>query len=519
MKHAMPLLILFLFWFGILTVTGTLFSGYHFIDDHDVIRIDKDLSKTTLAREMRIFSADLLRSKLRFRPFYQLHRRMATAVLGANFTAWSVYFGLLAVFTTYFLALFLFKTGFSVMESTLFALLTLLGEQAAIWWKLGANETVGMFLLAAAMLCMAKSVYADTDWKEYLFDGLFVLFTILSSWSKESFILVIPALVAWKIWLIYREQEHKNILQAMRVNGITSIILLAVCAVELLHIIKNVGATGIQYAGYEGFNLTRFAGAFFQSVMAVHGWVVVILSALIAAAIVLARKHGKNPDAPPLSSLWWPVILAGMIAGPQIMLYMKSGIMERYLLPGVMGYAFLMVVLPRYLRLLDPPKKSLRVIAIAVLMLVCLQQLRVTRYTAIAFAQDGKHTNAWFNSIAAHTSETDKILAITDMEKFFEPSISFKTYLHLEMNRANSCFSPTALKLQGGGLWKDLNESYIAAHPGAGLRQAADLRTFKAVVIFPGLEAPFLEQNRHWFKPAGFKRYTNAGGFVSYYRL
>jgi hypothetical protein len=248
------LILFFLLWFGILTLTGTMFSGFHFTDDYDVLRIDKDISNTTIAREARIFFKDIFKSKLRFRPFYMLQRRLTTALLGNNFFAWSLYFGFLAVFTSFFLYLFMRKTGFSVTESVLFPCLTLLGEQAAVWWKLGANETPGMLMLSAAMLFMALSLYSNR--KKSLYNFLFVLFAVIASWCKESFILMIPALVSWKIWLTYQKGETGDgdqtvpmtLLRSVRKNLITAVILLLVCLAELVHIVTKVGTTGIQYA-------------------------------------------------------------------------------------------------------------------------------------------------------------------------------------------------------------------------------------------------------------------------------
>lgn len=519
MKYFWPLLILFVFWFGMLMLTGTMTSGFHFTDDHDVIRIDKDLDGTTLERELGIFEADLLRSRLRFRPFYQLHRRIGTAVLGTNFTVWSIYFGILAVFTFFFLALFMNKSGFSISESVFFALLTLLGEQAAIWWKLGANETLGMFLLSAALLCMVKSIEADSDLKVYLYTSLYVLLMVLASWSKESFILMIPAVVFWRIVLTYRSQMDKEPWEAVKANIVTSLLLLTVFVVELVHIFQSIGTTGIQYAGYEGFNPTRFLGVLYDSMMAVNFWIIVFLAILIAITLYLHRRDGgSTADLPKLSSLWWVVVLAGLITGPQLLLYMKSGITERYLLPGVMGYILIVVALLRYLRLLMPPQKKIMAIAMILLALVCVQHLRITRYTAIAFAKEGKETNQWLQSIETSTGERDKILVITHMVRHLEPSVSLKTYLKLTMNRKSTAFSPHKLKLKKDGMWNQLNKDFVAANPLPGAHFENVRGRLDAVLLFPGLEEVFLKENHHWFKAASFVRYTNDGGFVSYYK-
>jgi len=280
-----------LFWFAILILCGTLFSGYHFMDDHGILTESKEVANSNFQKEVKIFKKNLLDPKMRFRPFYWVHRRLMLAVMGTDFTAMSIYIGFLAVFTSFFLFLFMKKIGFSVVESILFVGLTLLGEQAAIWWRLGNNETLGMLMLSIALLFMALSVNTWQKRKKILYELLFGLFVILASWSKESFILIIPALVFWKIWLTRQkkqepgQQEQTNNkqtakgtwLKALKENLVPGIPLLLVCLIELVHVIKNVGTTKIVYAGYEGFQLANFIKTGIQGFMAVHGWVILLL--------------------------------------------------------------------------------------------------------------------------------------------------------------------------------------------------------------------------------------------------
>jgi hypothetical protein len=526
-----------LFWFAILALCGTLFSGYHFMDDHGILRESKEVANSNLQKEVKIFKKNLLDPKMRFRPFYWAHRRLMLAVMGTDFTAMSIYIGFLAVFTSFFLFLFMKKTGFPAVESILFVGLTLLGEQAAIWWRLGNNETLGMLMLSIALLFMALSVNTFQERKKILHEFLFALFAILASWSKESFILIIPALVFWKIWLTRQKkqepgpQDPTNSKQtakgtwrdAVKENLIPGIPLLLVCLIELIHVIKNVGTTKIVYAGYEGFQLTNFIKTALQGFMAIHGWVILLLLLLC-----LRRPGGlfsrKLPPWTPrksfsLSYVFGAVVLTGLIVGPQIVLYMKSGMMERYLLPGIMGYTFLMVVVLRYIRETGG-KKIVTIIAVLLLAVITLQQLRVTRYTAIGFANEGKQINAWLQSIEQNTDEQDKILVVTHMRRYYEGSISLKIYLDEKSNRKNTLFSPVDLQAKSAAprFWKELNRYFFSHFEGFTLENSEDRNRFQAILIFPGLEEKFLKASTPWFNPKQFKRYTNAGGYVSYYK-
>jgi hypothetical protein len=532
-------IIFLLFWFGVLMVTGALFSGFHFTDDHDVIRIDKSLTGTTVAREARLFFNDLTGSKLRFRPFYQFHRRLVTAVLGTDFIAWSVYTGLLASLTTFFLFLFMRTTGFEVIESILFAALTLLGPQAAIWWKLGANETLGFFLFSIALYFMSRSVCALR--RKNLYNAFFIFFTLLASWSKESFILTIPALAAWKLALVYESDKQQrlengssllffsSIWLAVKKTWLTLSLLLLICVVELVHIVSSVGTTGIQYAGYEGFSFSIFFKTIAQSLNAVYGWIVFVLAVVITIGVIRSRRSSRGEKQyQPLDALLLPVILAGLIVVPQLVLYMKSGIIERYLLPAVMGYAYLTIVFMRYLRVnfRQPVSSSgsrlkgrwVELFVFFLLAVVCLQQLRVVRYTAIAYAREGEHTNGWLTSIEESTGKNDVLLVITHPVNFLEPSVSLKAYLNLELERKNTCFSTAKTVLKNSGFWHSLNNDFLARNPGFQLPDAETSNPFQAVLLFPGLEETFLK-HAEWFSVDKYTRYANDGGYVSYYKL
>jgi hypothetical protein len=532
--------IFLLFWFAILTLCGTLFSGYHFMDDHGILRESKDVANFNLQKEVKIFKKNLLDPKMRFRPFYWVHRRLMLAVMGTDFTTMSIYIGFLAVFTSFFLFLFMKKTGFSVIESFLFVGLTLLGEQAAIWWRLGNNETLGMLMLSIALLFMALSVNTFQKRKKILYEILFGLFVILASWSKESFILIITALIFWKIWLTRQKKQEPNSseqtakgtwLKAIKENLIAGILLLLLFFLELVHVIKNVGTTKIVYAGYEGFQLANFIKTGLQGFMAVHGWVILLLLILCLrrpggrrmahgawrfAFCALRASLRKNFL---LIQVFWAFVLTGLIAVPQIVLYMKSGMMDRYLLPGVMGYTFLMVMLLRYIRETGS-KKIVTMIAVLLLAVISLQQLRVTRYTAIGFANDGKQINAWLQSIEQNTEEQDKILVVTHMRRHYEGTISLKMYLDEKSNRKNTLFSPVDLQVKSAAarFWKELNRYFFSHFKGFTLENSEDRNRFQAILIFPGLEEKFLKNSASWFNQAQFKRYTNAAGYVSYYK-
>jgi hypothetical protein len=512
-NHWKAFVLFTLLWFGILYFTGTLRSGFHFTDDHDLINLEKDISKTDISREANLFAKEIFSSKLRFRPFYMLHRRAAGAILGSDFFAWSIYTAIMAVLTSFFLFLFMRKLDFSILESLFFVFLTLLGEQAAVWWKLGANETLGTLMLSITLLFMAKGSDSQTcpTWKQKLYDILFILFAILTSWCKESFVLILPALVIWKIWLTCK---HARLWNAVKKNSTIAIVLISVCLWESFHIYTSISMTKIRYSGVGGFNLGAFIDTAVKCIMSAGGWAIPVQFFLIGIVLYLNRKKFNI-------SLLWGLILAGAITGPQILLYMQSGIYERYLLPGVMGITFLMILLMKYLRESsargDRNAFRAEILVLLIMIVIIGNHLRITRYTAVGFAHEGQYTNAWLHSIKQHTSPQDLILVITEPSRYVETSHSLMVFLDSKMNLLNILFSTPELITNSDSdykFWNGLNKYFFSQFKDFSLHNNEDINRFHTILIFPDLEKKFLPR----LDTNLFIRYTNNGGFVSYYR-
>ena len=149
----------FLFWFSILVGSGSLFSGYHAADDQEIFEIHNDLlsSNNDIVKVTKKWITNDIST--RFKPLFYPYRVLKTWFFGTNFTLWLTYKGLLAVITSFCLFLFVHKIGFSLLESILFPLLSLLGAQAVVWWSSGINESLSMFLLSLSLVFMAFSIY------------------------------------------------------------------------------------------------------------------------------------------------------------------------------------------------------------------------------------------------------------------------------------------------------------------------------------------------------------------------
>lgn len=141
------------------------------------------------------------------------------------------------------------------------------------------------------------------------------------------------------------------------------------------------------------------------------------------------------------------VLLA--ITIPQFILYYKSGLTERYLLPLNLGFSFFILFLVR--RINDNPNihlyfKKSYVIIIALACVYCLRTQ--TLPNAISFTQEGKSTNAFLSSITSQTSENDSLLVVLNGFENYEWGHSIYSYLTLKSDRKNIFFLPAKQPLE-----------------------------------------------------------------------
>jgi hypothetical protein len=80
-------------------------------------------------------------------------------ILGTNFVLLSLLSLTMAVLTSWFLYMFARQVHFGRVGAFLFVLLIFMGQQAAIWWRLGNAEPIGMFWLSIGLYFMARTIF------------------------------------------------------------------------------------------------------------------------------------------------------------------------------------------------------------------------------------------------------------------------------------------------------------------------------------------------------------------------
>lgn len=327
----------FVFWFGLLYLSGSLTSGFHFTDDHQIISFSKTLENAGAIETALDWVERDVRSIGRFLPVYYIHRLLQIEFFGTDFLVWGIYDGLLAWLSSSLMAAFMLLAGFSLLEAIIFPCLLFLGFQAGIWWRFGTAETIAMVILGAALASAASSARK----KSPALDILFMAAGVLLMLTKETFILFIPALLFLKVWLTKKERRL-GWPGALKAEALPVAVLLFLSGAAVLYIKFFVGTTGIGYAGYEGISAGPFISALVNYLFASQSWLV----ALGFALAVSAPARDKRP--------WGDIaavfVLLALSLLPQAALHAKSGVSERYILPGIFGLVFAAVYFLRLAR-------------------------------------------------------------------------------------------------------------------------------------------------------------------------
>jgi hypothetical protein len=505
-EYFMVLIIFLSLVFGFIAFTGTLCSGFHFTDDHEIIRINDYLKHGDFFQLARgVISNDLNK---RFRPFYYLHRVLQTRLFGINFTLWYIYNGLLAAFCAFFLYLFARNANFSFAQSLFFSFLTLLGPQAVIWWRLGASETQGMFFLALCLFFLGKSVYSHRY--NALYNLAFVVSLIMSSLCKESFIVLIPAILFWKIWL-YSSRNKVSFIDAVYKNLFSISFLILIVFIELYIIIVFVGTNKLGYVGVDqNIHLFRLLGSSIYFTIRRGPFILALFGMFL---IMRSRFNNQKFSIYDIFKVFIDnflkiTILFSLIFFPQAFLYNKTGFWDRYLLPVFLAFSFLVVYLQREIDRSGGISYFLKKIFVILLIIMLWFKVEPTINIAKAFTNEGVATSSFLKSITMNTNENSEILIASDPVDNFEWSISISSYLKLVGNRSNYYFIwiETDRIVHNSEFSERLRKEIKAEFKDKNLTNIRDFEKVECIGIFPGLEEAFLAQSSTWFKRNKYQR-------------
>ena len=413
----------FLFWFLLFYMTGLFTSAFHLIDEHILMEIHTDLaaSDAELGAVIKKWVVMDLNER-RFRPLYYISRVLRSELFGLSWPAWSFYNAFLAASTS--AALFLFGTllGFTTLSSLCLAALSTLGRPSSTWWWLGTPEAEANFLLALALLCVARAVTQGNARTRNELAA--IVLSLLASLTKEGMILYLPAIAAIRVWLpcwLYGRTLKAALLDAW--PFIAALGFIAV--IEILCLLLTVGTSGTGYAGVDAgtFDLGRVKSSFnvLAPVAAFR-----ILAAAMAIAL-LARvlyRRSKTERTFAAMMLGWLVFLIGAV--PQVLLYSKSGWVDHYFNPIVISCALLLVLSIEYLWCIN---RLIYLVFAVFLVLQINQRFKWTRDHAKRYASAGVSLQQMLRSAVECVHDGEPLLLVANPRMHYEEAFSLRTYL------------------------------------------------------------------------------------------
>lgn len=340
------LIAFFIFWYVILFSTKTIYSGYHHTDDQEYMRMFTDLKTKNYFQVCYQWIYSDITERFRFRPFYYVHRVLTVIVFKFNFSYYAIHNYFIAVLSSFFLFGFVRKMKVNVLLSLAFVFFCLMGPHTTIFWRLGTNETLGVFFISLCFYLLVLGLYTEKKTKASVFSIAAVISFLLSSLNKESFIILAPTVILIIFYCKIRESNY-DLLKGL-INSIKpSISYLVILIVEFSILVFGIGTDN----AVEGTSGVGKGNDYFVLVTGILqaiksnllftcsfvGFLALIISIIISSTNLNQKIKFSN-------YVYEGVIIFlifSSIVFPQYLVYFKIGMVERYLIPASIGFAFL----------------------------------------------------------------------------------------------------------------------------------------------------------------------------------
>lgn len=184
--------------------TNLLISGYHLVDDHEIIRIHSHIQSNGFFNTLILWlKSDLA---IRFRPTYWLLRVSETALLGDNMFLWHIVQAVVTGVGTFSVYVLSRKMNCHYALSVVFSFIILCGEQCAIIWRLGPQEGWGLMFVAVSYICVIN-YHNNASTKNLI---LLSICSILLAGIKESFLVIVPTEILFLAYLQICSEQNSS---------------------------------------------------------------------------------------------------------------------------------------------------------------------------------------------------------------------------------------------------------------------------------------------------------------------
>ena len=422
---------------GILCIARTIWSGYHFLDDHELLRLEQLAEQgQPLGTTIRTWIRNDM--NLRYRPLYWTERVAVGYLFGSNLIAWNIWTAVKGIFAfalLYLTARFL-KSGRLI--SLIFPMIIMLGAQFTPWYRSANQESTGL-LLCAAILCLLAAQYESRKFTSVAYNIPIVVLVVLLGLVKESFTLFMPVFPALKLWLEYWDgcdpawegtKRKGRLMRMIRENLAVYLCILVALLANVYTLLFRVGVDQISYAGFhKDTSLGQYLYGISNSVFHNMKWNTMIAGLLLFMMLLCYQLIEKYNIKRYLSLC--AILLCAMAV--QLVAHAKCQMWERYLFPYIVAYALIFVLLGYHIFEKD---KFRRKIYVAVLLVSLWITIPIAARSARDYAKDGEWTQEYFQCIMENTTPGDRIVAA-----FADEELDFSSECWLELHGRSQVFS------------------------------------------------------------------------------
>lgn len=391
--------------FGILMGLGTITSGFHLVDDHEIMSF-------YISKMNGISIGEVIKGYFwndfhyRFRPLFYPIRIFLSYTFNGNFYLLSIIRGLEVTFALEIFYIVLRKINCGIGYSLAGSLMALMGSMVGIWWKLGPQELSATWMIGLATLCYLESNKSKKYNKIFGLGSLFWM--VLASLYKESFIMLIPAYVF--LHLIDFDTEINSFEDAIemmkgkaKANWIVILISGLVLFTELYIILFAIGSQNIEYGAINYDKGIWFYLKVFINNMRLPLRIGQYVLFSLFIVWIYRRNFWKQ-----VRQWWREIILFFLIITPQFVIYAQNGIEERYVLPWSLGIVYFFVgVISRDKNLIDNRRKLYNFALIA----ITVFNFALAIKEASVFTYRGQSIQKMLQITLENTDEDSNILA------------------------------------------------------------------------------------------------------------
>ena len=415
LEHVLIFIVAAILLLKILSGSGAMESGYHFLDDHELIRIEYSIEehKQSVVSVMQGYINNDMNS--RFRPMYWVERVVCTAIFGSDLLYWNIYTAIQGILTFYLLYYAARYLKFNWHISLVFSGIIIFGDQFVPWFRSANQENTGLLFCAFALWLIARQYHAK-KFSSILYNGMICIGVIICGLIKESFVILMPAFIALKFWLEYCYVSDtvggKGIWKkCLRENIVTYGIIFLAFLVNMYFLLFRVGVDKVSYAGFhEGTSLYQYYYGIRDSLLVYlkrFTWMGIMLIIItIVCYQVIEKKYWKQYLGFGIIGIY--------IMGTQLMSHAKSLMWERYIIPFIVGYAVVFVLLGYRIFSKDEFRRK---VYEGLLVVLLIMQVQKSYDLAKDYAWTGKLVQDYLQCVLENTEESSVIIgAFSDEE-------------------------------------------------------------------------------------------------------